>query len=281
LVGKGASVFRDIGRGAKITLARRILIVPDEAGSALSPHPKRGKVTSGDGNNEHSKVANDRHLFKILNFFKVFFSFSTICVRMEGVTSSSSSVSTVPGSRPLASSLAKNPNNPIVFLDVSIGGQEIGRIKIELFKDKNPKTAENFRQLCTGEKKEAGMPVGFKGATFHRVIKDFMIQGGDFIKGDGTGSWSIYGETFPDEDLTVPHEEPGYLSMANSGKDTNGCQFFITCVKTEWLDGKHCVFGKVLDLASMQVVRKIENVPTTGANNKPKMTVTISECGEL
>eukprot|EP00162_Nutomonas_longa_P001271 comp11733_c0_seq1/m.14852 comp11733_c0_seq1/g.14852 ORF comp11733_c0_seq1/g.14852 comp11733_c0_seq1/m.14852 type:complete len:187 (-) comp11733_c0_seq1:43-603(-) len=184
-------------------------------------------------------------------------------------------------SRPLASSLATNPSNPIVFFDITIAGYDAGRIKIELFKDKVPKTAENFRQLCTGEKREAGVPIGYKNAPFHRVIKDFMIQGGDFVNGDGTGSKSIYGEMFPDEDLSLIHEGPGYLSMANNGKDKNGCQFFITCVKTEWLDGKHVVFGKVLDTASMKVVRKIENVPTLGANNKPKLPVIISECGEL
>eukprot|EP00735_Rhodelphis_limneticus_P014597 TRINITY_DN8653_c0_g1::TRINITY_DN8653_c0_g1_i1::g.359::m.359 TRINITY_DN8653_c0_g1::TRINITY_DN8653_c0_g1_i1::g.359 ORF type:complete len:202 (+),score=25.36,sp/O43447/PPIH_HUMAN/76.19/2e-96,Pro_isomerase/PF00160.16/4.4e-48 TRINITY_DN8653_c0_g1_i1:73-606(+) len=168
--------------------------------------------------------------------------------------------------------------NPIVFFDISIGGHPAGRVKIELFADVTPKTAENFRQFCTGEYKRNGQPVGYKGATFHRVIKDFMIQGGDFLKGDGTGKMSIYGSQFEDENFRLRHDQPGLLSMANSGVNTNGCQFFITCAPSEWLDGKHVVFGKVID--GMLVIRKIENTPT-GPNNKPKLPVTVTECGEL
>nr|AAH71448.1 Peptidylprolyl isomerase H (cyclophilin H) [Danio rerio] len=149
-----------------------------------------------------------------------------------------------------------NPNNPIVFFDVSIGGQEVGRMKIELFADIVPKTAENFRQFCTGEFKKDGVPVGYKGCTFHRVIKDFMIQGGDFVNGDGTGICSIYRGPFADENFRMKHSGPGLLSMANSGPGTNGCQFFITCTKCDWLDGKHVVFGKVVD--GLLVMRKIE-----------------------
>ncbi|KAG8455642.1 hypothetical protein GDO86_001727 [Hymenochirus boettgeri] len=165
---------------------------------------------------------------------------------------------------------ASNPSNPIVFFDISIGGQEVGRMKIELFADVVPKTAENFRK--------DGVPIGYKGSTFHRVIKDFMIQGGDFVNGDGTGIASIYRGPFADENFKLKHSTPGLLSMANSGPGTNGCQFFITCSKCDWLDGKHVVFGKVID--GLLVMRKIENVPT-GPNNKPKLPVMIAQCGEM
>ncbi|XP_065212287.1 peptidyl-prolyl cis-trans isomerase H [Planococcus citri] len=173
----------------------------------------------------------------------------------------------------------KNPNNPVVFLDVSVGATEIGRMIIELYADVVPKTCENFRQFCTGEYKSNGLPTGYKGSTFHRVIKDFMIQGGDFINGDGTGSLSIYsGLQFADENFNMKHDAPGLLAMANSGKDTNGCQFYITCTNTNFLDGKHVVFGRVID--GLLVVRKIENVPT-GPNNKPKIPIIISQCGQM
>jgi len=173
----------------------------------------------------------------------------------------------------------RSPNNPVVFFDVSVGSTEIGRILIELFSDVTPKTAENFRQFCTGEYRKDTVPLGFKGSMFHRVIKDFMVQGGDFVNGDGTGCMSIYaGSTFADENFTLRHTEPGLLSMANSGKDTNGCQFFITAAKCDFLDGKHVVFGRVID--GMLVVRKIENAPV-GPNNKPKVEITISQCGQM
>jgi len=171
--------------------------------------------------------------------------------------------------------------NPVVFFDVTIGGIDAGRIKMELFADKVPRTAENFRQFCTGEHRQGDTPLGYKGAPFHRVIKDFMLQGGDFLKGDGTGKTCIYGGSFADEDLGWRgHTEAGLLSMANSGPDSNGCQFFITCNKCEWLDGKHVVFGKLLDPASLLTMRKIENV-SCGANNKPRLPVMVAECGEL
>ncbi|XKL61557.1 hypothetical protein PGB90_008614 [Kerria lacca] len=173
----------------------------------------------------------------------------------------------------------KNPNNPVVFLDVSVGATEIGRMIIELYADVVPKTCENFRRFCTGEHKRDGIPIGYKGSTFHRVIKDFMIQGGDFINGDGTGVMSIYGGGhFSDENFNIKHDSPGLLAMANSGKDTNGCQFYITCTNCSFLDEKHVVFGRVID--GLLVMRKIENVPT-GPNNKPKIPVIISQCGQM
>lgn len=172
----------------------------------------------------------------------------------------------------------KQQENPIVFFDITIGGQNAGRIKMELFADKVPKTAENFRQFCTGEYRRQGVPQGYKGCAFHRVIKDFMIQGGDFINGDGTGAISINGDRFEDENFDLKHTGPGLLSMANSGPNSNGCQFFITTVKAPWLDGKHVVFGRVID--GMLTVRKIENVPVS-PDSRPKIPVIISECGEL
>ncbi|KAL5013178.1 hypothetical protein ScPMuIL_007448 [Solemya velum] len=172
-----------------------------------------------------------------------------------------------------------NPNNPIVFFDIIIGNVEAGRIKFELFADVVPQTAENFRQFCTGEYKKDGLSIGHKAAIFHRVIKGFMVQGGDFVNGDGTGVMSIYGgRPFADENFKMKHVGPGILSMANSGKDSNGCQFFITCDKCDFLDGKHVVFGKVID--GHLVLRKIENVPV-GPNNKPKIPVIIAQCGEM
>ncbi|KAK8776429.1 peptidyl-prolyl cis-trans isomerase H [Amblyomma americanum] len=172
----------------------------------------------------------------------------------------------------------RHPNNPVVFFDITIGSTEVGRMKMELFSDVVPRTTENFRQFCTGEFKKDGVPIGYKGSTFHRVIKDFMIQGGDFVNGDGMGLTSIYGGAFPDENFQMKHDAAGLLSMANSGKDTNGCQFFITCARCDFLDGKHVVFGRILD--GLLVMRKIENVPI-GPNNKPKIPVIISQCGEM
>ncbi|KAK3177191.1 Peptidyl-prolyl cis-trans isomerase H [Lepraria neglecta] len=170
--------------------------------------------------------------------------------------------------------------NPVVFFDISLGGEPLGRIKMELFADVTPKTAENFRQYCTGETKNAqGRPQGYKGSKFHRVIKDFMIQGGDFLNGDGTGSATIYGtKAFADENFNLKHDIPGLLSMANSGANTNGCQFFITTVPTPFLNGKHVVFGKVID--GMDVVRMVENTRVRG-ESKPATDVVISQCGEM
>ena len=144
-----------------------------------------------------------------------------------------------------------------------------------------PKTCENFRQFCTGEHVRNNQPTGYKYSTFHRIIKDFMIQGGDFIHHDGTGKASIYGDMgFADENFIYKHDKPGMLCMANSGPNTNGCQFFITTVACPWLDNKHVVFGRVLDEGSMLTVRKCEAVPVSGGN-RPRMPVRIAECGEL
>jgi cyclophilin family peptidyl-prolyl cis-trans isomerase len=162
---------------------------------------------------------------------------------------------------------------PRVFLDVTADGKPLGRIEIELRSDVVPKTAENFRALCTGEK-----GYGYKGCTFHRVIPDFMCQGGDFTRHNGTGGKSIYGEKFADENFKLKHTGPGILSMANSGPGTNGSQFFLCTIKTDWLDGKHVVFGSVVK--GMDVVKKIESFGSSPAG-KTKAKIAIADCGEL
>ena len=166
-----------------------------------------------------------------------------------------------------------------VFFDVSIDGASIGRIVFGLFGKTTPKTAENFRALCTGEKGigNSGKPLHYKGSTFHRIIPQFMIQGGDFTNGNGTGGESIYGNKFNDENFIAKHDTPGLLSMANAGPNTNGSQFFITTVVTSWLDGRHTVFGKVL--SGMDIVKKMETVGSSSGT--PKGKVQIVDSGEL
>ncbi|KAM9677441.1 peptidyl-prolyl cis-trans isomerase D isoform 2-T2 [Trichechus inunguis] len=170
-------------------------------------------------------------------------------------------------SHPSPQTKPSNPSNPRVFFDVDLGGERVGRIVLELFADIVPKTAENFRALCTGEKgigPTTGKPLHFKGCPFHRIIKKFMIQGGDFSNQNGTGGESIYGEKFEDENFYYKHDQEGLLSMANAGPNTNGSQFFITTVPTPHLDGKHVVFGQVIK--GMGVARILENVEVKGEN---------------
>merc|ERR1712232_74996 len=182
-------------------------------------------------------------------------------------------------SRPLASLCSLIMANPVVFFDMTIGGAAAGRIVMELNADIVPKTAENFRALCTGEKGvgKSGKPLHFKGSSFHRVVTSFMCQGGDFTGGNGTGGESIYGDKFADENFTLKHTGPGVLSMANAGPGTNGSQFFLCTVKTDWLDGKHVVFGSVTE--GMDVVKKIEAVGS--GSGKTSKKVVIADCGQV
>mmetsp|Transcript_21192 Transcript_21192/g.72209 ORF Transcript_21192/g.72209 Transcript_21192/m.72209 type:complete len:215 (-) Transcript_21192:561-1205(-) len=158
-----------------------------------------------------------------------------------------------------------------VYFDIEQGGAPLGRVTFGLFGNAVPKTAENFRALCTGEK-----GFGYKGCTFHRVIPQFMIQGGDFTAGNGTGGKSIYGEKFADEDFSIAHTAPGILSMANAGPNTNGSQFFVTLAPAPWLDGKHTIFGRVSK--GMGTVQKL-GMLKTGANDRPVEEVKIVRCG--
>lgn len=161
------------------------------------------------------------------------------------------------------------------FFIISIDGNEVGKLKFELFDDDVPKTCSNFRYLCTqglGGKTDAC----YKNTIFHRVIKDFMIQGGDFTNFDGTGGMSMYGEKFEDENFDLKHNQPGMLSMANSGANTNGSQFFVTLKETPHLDDKHVVFGILLE--GFEILKKIENLETNG-EDKPLKEVKIINCG--
>lgn len=170
------------------------------------------------------------------------------------------------------SSEVRDPSNPTVFFDITANDKPLGRIVMELFADVTPKTAENFRQLCTHEP-----GFGYKGSGFHRVIPGFMCQGGDFTNGNGTGGRSIYGQKFPDENFQLKHTGPGVLSMANAGPNTNGSQFFICTVQTPWLDGKHVVFGQIIE--GMNVVETMEKLGTNSGRTLEK--IVIADCGEL
>ncbi|KAJ1637892.1 putative cyclophilin [Pavlovales sp. CCMP2436] len=169
-----------------------------------------------------------------------------------------------------------------VFFDMTIGSKAAGRIVMELYNDVCPKTAENFRALCTGEKGvgKAGKALHYKGSAFHRIIPGFMCQGGDFTAGNGTGGESIYGAKFPDETfegLAGTHAEPGLLSMANAGPNTNGSQFFLTTASTPWLDGKHVVFGKICD--GKPVLDALEKVGSKSGSTS--QVVLIADCGQI
>jgi cyclophilin family peptidyl-prolyl cis-trans isomerase len=182
---------------------------------------------------------------------------------------------------------ASKDNDPRVYFDIAIGDKEGGRIVMQLFRSVVPKTAENFRALCTGEKGmgRSGKPLHYKGCIFHRIIPSFMCQGGDIPNGNGTGGESIYGAKFADEFVSsedgkgkfIRHSEPFLLSMANSGPNTNGSQFFLTTVKTPWLDAKHVVFGRVVE--GQDVAKQMEAVGS--GSGQPQMTVRITDCGEL
>ena len=173
-----------------------------------------------------------------------------------------------------------NPQNPTVFFEIAIDGQPAGRIEMELFADTCPKTAENFLRLCVGTTSKAGTPLAFKGSSFHRVIPGFMCQGGDFTRGDGRGGESIYGGRFDDETFAGKagrHFGPGTLSMANAGPNTNGSQFFLCTAATPHLDGKHVVFGRVVE--GMDVVKKIEGLGSRSGRTEAK--IVIADCGQL
>ncbi|MEB3157473.1 MAG: peptidylprolyl isomerase [Cyanobacteriota bacterium] len=169
--------------------------------------------------------------------------------------------------------------NPRVYFDISIDGAPSGRLIFELFANVVPKTAENFRALCTGEKGVglSGRPLSYKGSAFHRIIPDFMCQGGDFTAGNGTGGESIYGSKFEDENFDLSHDKGGLLSMANAGPNTNGSQFFITTTVTPWLDGKHVVFGELREgLALLQAIEA-----RGSRSGRPSAAVVIEDCGQL
>ncbi|KAG2097003.1 putative cyclophilin [Suillus discolor] len=159
-----------------------------------------------------------------------------------------------------------------VYFDITINGNNAGRIVFKLFDDVVPKTARNFRELCTGQN-----GYGYAGSGFHRIIPSFMLQGGDFTRGNGTGGKSIYGEKFADENFKLKHTKPGLLSMANAGKNTNGSQFFITTIVTSWLDGAHVVFGEVTE--GLELVKTIEKYGTD--TGKPKAEIKIAASGIL
>jgi peptidyl-prolyl isomerase F (cyclophilin D) len=208
----------------------------------------------------------------LLNFLLIFDSLAVLSsAALTAKSPDSININPVPQSKRPPLRVKKMPN-PKCFFDVSIGGVAAGRLIFELRADVVPKTVENFRALCTGEK-----GFGYANSPFHRIIPQFMCQGGDFTRQNGTGGKSIYGEKFADENFQLKHDAPGILSMANAGPNTNGSQFFLCTVPCPWLDGKHVVFGKIAE--GMDVLKKMEAVGSqSGKTSKP---VVITGCGEL
>merc|ERR1712226_368999 len=175
----------------------------------------------------------------------------------------------------------KKGYRPRCFFDLESDGQPVGRVIFELFSDVCPRTCDNFRALCTGEKGLSSVTrktLHYKGSSFHRVVKNFMVQGGDFTKGDGTGGESIYGGVFEDENFMLKHDKEFLLSMANRGKNTNGSQFFILTKPAPHLDGVHVVFGQVLQ--GQEIVKAIEDLETD-KKDRPLQEIRIMNCGEL
>jgi len=195
------------------------------------------------------------------------------------IDDSSSSKSKAKAKKAAPQAPQASQKRPQVFMEFSANGKPVGRVEMELYSDITPKTAENFRCLCTGEKGigRKGRLMHYKNSPMHRIIPNFMLQGGDITKGNGTGGQSIYGRKFPDENFKVKHSKPYLLSMANSGPNTNGSQFFITTAKASWLDGKHCVFGEVT--VGTDVVRKLEKMGSK--NGKTAKEIRISDCGAV
>ena len=179
-----------------------------------------------------------------------------------------------------SSTSCSDKSNPKVFMDISIQGKNQGRIVFELFKNMVPKTAENFRSLCVGDKGTglSGKPLHYKYSIFHRIVRGFCVQGGDFTRRNGTGGESIYGEKFEDENFAIRHDKPGILSMANAGRNTNGSQFFVTVIPTPTLNGRHVVFGQVLN--GMDLVFLLNKVPVAYRMDKPYKDVVVANCGE-
>lgn len=173
----------------------------------------------------------------------------------------------------------ENSSLPKVFLNIKAGNKDLGQVIIKLFTNNVPRTCQNFRALCTGERgyTSKGKKISYRGSPFHRIISGFMVQGGDIENGDGTGKMSIYGNSFPDENFMIQHNKPGIVSMANSGPDSNGCQFFIITEAQPHLDNKHVAFGQVIK--GMDIIKEIEELGTE--NGKPLVNIIISDCGSI